>query len=182
MANVAAENWKNQGNQAFQKGNNQEAIKCYSKAVEIDPKNHVYYTNRATAYANIEDWEKCLSDSDKAVSLKPDWVKGYFRKGQALVGLKRYEEGYQAYRRAVDLDPKNEDITARMKEAEQLYKKHKPKVNADGTPLSVGQRAKEEGNDFFRGGKIPQAIEAYSKALSLCTEEEKKCKSRYLLQ
>jgi len=172
MSNQAAENWKNQGNQAFQKGQNTEAVKCYSKAVEIDPNNHVYYTNRATAYAGMEEWEKCLSDSNKAISLKTDWVKGYFRKGQALVGLKRYDEGIVAYRKAVELDPKNEDITGRLKEAEQLFKKHKPKVNADGTPLSASQRAKEDGNEFFRLGKIQQAIDAYAKALGLCTDKE----------
>jgi len=177
MANVAAENWKNQGNQAFQKGQHQEAIKCYSKAIDIDGNNHVYFTNRATAYASIEEWEKCLSDSNKAIAIKNDWVKGYFRKGQAHVGLKQYEEGYAAYKRAVELDPKNEDITGRMKEAEQLYKKHKPKVNADGTAYTVGQRAKEEGNDYFRTGKIPQAIDAYTKALGLCTEQEANVKA-----
>jgi len=172
MSNPAAENWKNQGNTAFQKGQNSEAVKCYSKAVEIDPNNHVYYTNRATAYAGMEEWEKCLSDANKATSIKTDWVKGYFRKAQALIGLKRYEEGIVAYKRAVELDPKNEDITSRLKEAEQLFKKHKPKVNADGSALSISQRAKEEGNEFFRIGKIPQAIEAYNKALGLCTEKE----------
>jgi len=177
MANVAAENWKNQGNQAFQKGQHQEAIKCYSKAIDIDGNNHVYYTNRATAYASVEEWEKCLTDSNKAIAIKNDWVKGYFRKGQALVGLKQYEEGYVAYKKAVELDPKNEDITGRMKEAEQLYKKHKPKINSDGTSYTPAQRVKEEGNEFFRTGKIPQAIDAYTKALGMCTEKEANVKA-----
>jgi len=177
MSNSAAENWKNQGNTAFQKGQHQEAIKCYSKAIEIDSSNHVYYTNRATTYASMEDWEKCLNDSEKAINIKQDWVKGYFRKGQALVGLKRYEEGYVSYRKAVELDPKNEDITSRMKEAEQLFKKYKPKVNADGTPLTAAQRMKEEGNEFFKTGKIPQAIDYYTKALGLCSDKEANVKA-----
>jgi len=70
MSNPAAEDWKNKGNQAFQKGQHAEAIKCYSKAIEIDNNNHVYYTNRATVYAGQEQWESCLSDSEKAISLK----------------------------------------------------------------------------------------------------------------
>lgn len=177
MSNPAAENWKNQGNQAFQKGQNSEAIKCYSKAIEIDGNNHVYYTNRATVYAGNEEWDLCLEDSNKAVALKGDWVKGHFRKGQALFGLKRYDEAVVAYRRAVELDPKNEDITARLKEAENLHKKYKPKVNADGTPLTAAQRAKEDGNDYFRVGKIPQAIEAYNKALGLCSAKEDNVKA-----
>jgi len=177
MSNPAAENWKNQGNQAFQSKNNSEAVRCYSKAIEIDGNNHVYYTNRATVYAGMEEWEKCLVDSNKALNIKNDWVKGYFRKGQALVGLKRYEEGIVAYKKAIELDPKNEDITFRLKEAEQLFKKYKPKVNADGSPYTASQKVKEEGNEFFRVGKIPQAIEAYNKALGLCTEKEANVKA-----
>lgn len=172
MSNPSAEQWKNNGNAAFQKGNNAEAIKCYSKAVELDPNNHVYYTNRATAYASAQDWEKALTDADKAVSLKNDWVKGWFRKGQALYELKRYDEAVDAYKRAVDLDPKNEDITSKWKEAEAMKKKNKPKVNPDGSPLTAAQLAKEEGNEFFRLGKIQQAIDAYTRALGLCKEAE----------
>lgn len=46
--------------------------------------------------------------------------------------LKRYDEAVDAYKRAVDLDPKNEDITSKWKEAEAMKKKNKPKVNPDG--------------------------------------------------
>jgi len=99
------------------------------------------------------------------------------KKGQALVGLKRYEEGVIAYRKAVELDPKNEDITGRMKEAEQLFKKYKPRVNTDGSALSPSQKVKEEGNESFRTGKIPQAIESYTKALNLCTDKEANVKA-----
>jgi len=172
MTSPAAEQWKNNGNAAFQKGNHAEAVRCYSKAIEIDPNNAVYFTNRATAYAGMQDWEKELEDANKSLTLKADWVKGFFRKGQALVELKRYEEGVDAYRKAVSLDPKNEDITGRMKEAEVMMKKNKPKVNVDGSPLSTAQKAKEEGNECFRTGKIDKAIEFYTKALNLCTAKE----------
>jgi len=172
MANPQAEKFKNDGNTAFQKGNNAEAIKLYSKAVELDPKSHVYLTNRATAYAAMQDWDKALTDSNKAIALKDDWVKGWFRKGQALVGMKKYDEAVDAYKRAVELDPKNEDITSRWKEAENLKRQNRPKVNPDGSQFTPAQIAKEEGNDFFKTGKIQDAIQAYTKALGLCKESE----------
>lgn len=33
-------------------------------------------------------YEKALQDADVAISLAPDWPKGYFRRGRALAGLK----------------------------------------------------------------------------------------------
>jgi len=147
-------------------------VSCYTKAIDLDPSNPALRTNRAAAYAGMGDWEKSLQDADKSISMKDDWVKGHFRKGQALYELKRYEDAFKSYKRAVELDPKNEDISSKMKEAEAMYKKNKPKINADGSPLSPVQRVKEEGNEYFRTGKIPQAIECYNKALDMCTEKD----------
>lgn len=31
---------------------------------------------------------RALADANRAISIAPDWPKGYFRKGKALVGLK----------------------------------------------------------------------------------------------
>ena len=47
----------------------------YTYAIECDPNNHVYFTNRAACYATMEEWEKCLRDAARAVEKKPDWVK-----------------------------------------------------------------------------------------------------------
>jgi len=168
----AAEQWKNKGNAAYSAKNYSEAVSCYTKSIEQDQTNPALRTNRAAAYAGMGDWEKSLQDADKSIQMKDDWVKGHFRKGQALYELKRYEESYKSYKRAVDLDPKNEDISSKMKEAEVMYKKNKPKVNPDGSPLTAVQRVKEEGNELFRTGKIPQAIEQYNKALDMCTEKD----------
>jgi len=168
-----SDTWKNKGNAEYAKQNWKEAVSCYTKAIELDTtSNPALYTNRAAAYAGLKDWEKSFQDATKAIELKEDWTKGHFRRGIALVELKRYPEAVKAFRRAQELDPNNEDLRAKLKEAERLEVKHKPKINADGSPLSPAQLAKEEGNDFFRLGKIPEAITAYTRALGLCKENE----------
>mmetsp|Transcript_49322 Transcript_49322/g.139642 ORF Transcript_49322/g.139642 Transcript_49322/m.139642 type:complete len:90 (-) Transcript_49322:769-1038(-) len=43
---VAAEAKKKEGNDAFAKKEYEAAIGFYSEAIELDPQNHIYYSNR----------------------------------------------------------------------------------------------------------------------------------------
>jgi stress-induced-phosphoprotein 1 len=58
----------------------------FTQAIELDPSNHVLYSNRSGAYASLKDWSKALEDASKTTEIKPDWAKGWGRKGTALHG------------------------------------------------------------------------------------------------
>ena len=66
---------KTKGNAALKAGNVDEAISFYSDAIELDPENHVLYSNRSAAYANSKKYYQALKDAEKTIELKPDWVK-----------------------------------------------------------------------------------------------------------
>ena len=72
---------KSKGNAALQAQNFVEAVQFYTEAINIDPSNHILYSNRSAAYAKTNEYEKSLTDAEKTVSLKSDWAKGYSRKG-----------------------------------------------------------------------------------------------------
>ena len=78
-----AERYKSQGNQALQVGQYAEAIELYSKAISLEPSNEVYFSNRCAAYAALQRWREALDDSHEVVTLKPEWVKGWVRRGSA---------------------------------------------------------------------------------------------------
>lgn len=58
----------------------------FSQAIELDQNNHVLYSNRSGAYASLKDFSHALDDANKVTELKPDWAKGWTRKGAALHG------------------------------------------------------------------------------------------------
>jgi len=174
MANKEqAESFKAQGNKEFSAKNYDAAVKLYSKAIQLDPSNHVYYSNRSAAYAGLGQLDKSLEDGDKCIQLNKSWAKGYFRKGNALIEMKRYDEGVAVYKEGLKQEPNNAELRQKLAEAEDLRKKFKPKVNADGTPFSPAQLAKEEGNEFFKLGNMDKALEMYAKALSMAKEDDR---------
>ncbi|KAJ1822164.1 Hsp90 cochaperone [Coemansia sp. RSA 2598] len=98
---------KAQGNAAFAAGNHDEAIKLFTQAIELDPTNHVLYSNRSASLASLKKYDEALKDAEKTIEIKPDWPKGYSRKGAALFGMHRLEEAKETYEAGLKHDPEN---------------------------------------------------------------------------
>ncbi|KAL9000238.1 MAG: hypothetical protein Q9169_001140 [Polycauliona sp. 2 TL-2023] len=98
---------KAEGNKAFAAKNFDEAIDKFSKAIEIEPENHVLYSNRSGAYASMKSFDKALEDATKTTEIKPDWAKGWGRKGAALHGTGDLVGANDAFEEALKLDPAN---------------------------------------------------------------------------
>jgi stress-induced-phosphoprotein 1 len=82
-----------------------EAIEHYSAAIRLDGANHVYFSNRSAAYLKKGDAHNALEDADAVIGLKPDFAKGYSRKGSALHALKRYNDSMAAYAQGLSKFP-----------------------------------------------------------------------------
>ena len=76
-----AEQFKTAGNKALQAGNLTEAIENYTKAINCDGTNHVYYSNRSAAYLKKGDGNNALEDAKSTIAINPEFSKGYSRKG-----------------------------------------------------------------------------------------------------
>ena len=47
-----------------------------------------FFGNRSYCYACLEQYPQALADAERSIGLAPDWPKGHFRQGSALMGLK----------------------------------------------------------------------------------------------
>jgi tetratricopeptide (TPR) repeat protein len=103
---------KERGNECLAEGNFRAAVQFYTTAINQHhaPEQHVYYSNRAAAYIRLQEWDEALADAERCVLVRPDWGKGYFRKGVALQGLRRLGEAVDAFRKGVVADPANEGL------------------------------------------------------------------------
>jgi len=123
---TTAEEFKAAGNTAFQAGDFKAAIDHYTRAIDLDGTNHVYYSNRSAAYFkqyyaatsctddrsshdSYIDLCKAAKDAKSCLDINPQFVKGYSRKGAALHGLKRYDDSIAAYTQGLEKDPSSDD-------------------------------------------------------------------------
>lgn len=105
---------KEKGNEAFQKGNWEEALSHYTNGLKITQdetaEKAVFYKNRAAVYLKQKDYEKVIKDCDEALKITPSDPKALFRRCQAYEALGKYEEAYRDARFVVNSDPSNKAI------------------------------------------------------------------------
>lgn len=127
-----AEKLKNEGNELLRQEKVPEAINSYSKAIAIDGRNAVYYSNRAAAHSKMGDHQKCIGDCLKALELDPNYSKAYGRKGLAHTALGQHREAQECFRRALELDPANDGYRENLHLAEQSLKEQGSTFSSPG--------------------------------------------------
>lgn len=116
---LAAESFKNQGNDLLKQDKYREAFECYTQAISIDENNAIYYSNRAAASSKLGDHQAALRDCQEAIEIDPNYSKAYGRMGLAYASMENHQKAKEAYVRAVELDPHNESYRNNLKIAEE---------------------------------------------------------------
>lgn len=97
------------GNQMANLQHFQEAVNLFSEAIKLDPKDYRFYGNRSYCFDRLGHYQRALKDAEKSISFSPQWPKGHFRKGRALIGLKEYAKAEKCFEEVLRLDKDCED-------------------------------------------------------------------------
>ncbi|KAM8960445.1 small glutamine-rich tetratricopeptide repeat-containing protein alpha [Pelodytes ibericus] len=127
-----AERLKTEGNEQMKVENFESAISYYTRALELNPKNAVYFCNRAAAYSKLGNYAGAVRDCEEAIGIDPNYSKAYGRMGLALSSLNKHAEAVGFYKRALELDPDNDTYKANLKIAEQKMKEIPSPLSAPG--------------------------------------------------
>lgn len=119
MTDTAAE-CKARGNKHLTAGEFDEAIAAYTDAINLDPKDHVFFSNRSAAYLSKGDAASALGDGERCIALNPTWAKGFTRKGAALHALKRYEDAIETYSAGLEVSPDDAGLKSGLGEVQKI--------------------------------------------------------------
>ncbi|CAK6963591.1 small glutamine-rich tetratricopeptide repeat-containing protein beta [Scomber scombrus] len=117
-----AEQLKNEGNNHMKEENYRCAVECYTKAIDLDLRNAVYYCNRAAAHSKLGNYTEATGDCERAIGIDPTYSKAYGRMGLALTAMNKYPEAITYFKKALVLDPENDTYKSNLKIAEQKQK------------------------------------------------------------
>ncbi|XP_050664146.1 serine/threonine-protein phosphatase 5 [Leptidea sinapis] len=120
---VAAEEFKNEANEYFKKQNYIIAIEFYSKAIEKNPNNAVYYANRSISNLRLENFGYALSDATKAIEIDRSYTKAYYRRAAAYMSLSKYKLALKDFEYVTKVRPNDQDAKMKYNECAKIVKK-----------------------------------------------------------
>lgn len=168
--------WANNGlgNAYFSKGDYDNAIKFYTKAIDISP-NPVYYTNIGDSYRNKKDMDKAILYYEEAIGSNSEYVPAHNALGVVYYSKGEYDKAIEHYRNAISIDKKNNkesfiyyanlgNAYSAKKDWDEAIKNYMAAIRIEpNDDLSYNGL----GNTYFGMGLYSHAIEQYQKAIAI---------------
>nr|XP_058946209.1 tetratricopeptide repeat protein 28-like [Pocillopora verrucosa] len=171
---AAADVYRNEGNEAFKKGDFINAIHFYTKGIkmncnekELKAKLH---NNRAIAHFKLGNHQDSLRDAEEAIELNPTFLKAIVRGATACVELKRFEEAISWCDKGLAIDQNNRILLSlRLQSIREVGDKSMEEKD----PISHDRGSASSGNvkkviDFYHLGE--EAIEYHNLHLKIAKE------------
>jgi tetratricopeptide (TPR) repeat protein len=97
--------WISKGLKAYESGNNSDAIKYFSKFIELQPSYFEAYYNRGTVKLKMADYRGAIEDFSKAVEINPYDEDVYYNRGIAKENLEDFSGAIKDLTLTIDINP-----------------------------------------------------------------------------
>ncbi|KAM0865937.1 hypothetical protein ACQ4PT_042945 [Festuca glaucescens] len=88
-----------------------------NQVMEIDPFDAAMFANRSLCWLREGEGDRALQDAQQCRMMRPGWSKAWYREGTALRFMKDYKGAAAAFRKALQLDPRSNEIKEALREA-----------------------------------------------------------------
>jgi tetratricopeptide (TPR) repeat protein len=163
--------YNNLGAALFPKGQVDEAIEQYRKALEINPNWWVPYNNLGTALLQKGQLDEAVAQYQKALEINPNCDEVHVNLGNALFQKGRVDEAITKYRRALEISPNYAEAHNKLGSALEQKGRADEAIAEFQKALEISPNLAglqyNLGNALSHKGQVDEAIEQYKKALKI---------------
>ena len=120
---LLAKSEKETGNNFMKTQSLPEAIKHYTYSIIYNPKEPTTYCNRSLAYYKSQEYQKGILDCTRAINLKNDYIKAFYRRAQCYIELKKYKMAFEDLLYIINSDNTSQEIETYLNKTLEGWKK-----------------------------------------------------------
>jgi tetratricopeptide (TPR) repeat protein len=102
--------WMAEGDAFYKERQYNDALVCYTKAVELQPKNALAWHNQSQALVMCLNYPESIISCNKALELNPKNAATWFLKSFAHGVLGQYQEALDSCTKGLEIDPSNKMV------------------------------------------------------------------------
>ncbi|KAJ9127344.1 hypothetical protein QFC24_000751 [Naganishia onofrii] len=118
-----AQKLKAEANKAFSQQHYSEATELFTQAIRLNPRESVFFGNRAMARMKMEEYGGAVADTTKAIELDPTNVKAYYRRALSRLAILQPMLAVPDFRHVLKLDPGNKLAREQLEAAVKLIRR-----------------------------------------------------------
>ncbi|RDD38500.1 Serine/threonine-protein phosphatase 5 [Trichoplax sp. H2] len=120
---LKAEEFKTQANENFKKQYYEDAIRLYTKSIELNPTVPAYWSNRSFSFIKTECFGYALADASKCIELDRTFIKGYYRRASANMALGNFKMALKDYEFVTKSRPNDKDARQKYNECNKIVRR-----------------------------------------------------------
>lgn len=160
--------FKEAGNALYKERKFDEALAEYKKAIELEPENTLFLLNCSAVAFEKGEYEACVAECIAALehgqTNRCDYTiiaKLLTRQALCMQRLKRHAEAIPLFKKSL-VEHRNADTLKKLEECEKEKKllDEQAYLNPE-----IAAQKKDEGNEFFKTHKYPEAVAAYTESI-----------------
>jgi tetratricopeptide (TPR) repeat protein len=106
LAPDAAPLYNSRGSAYHDRGDLDQAIADYTKAIEIDPLNVEGYINRGAAHLSKNQMDLAISDYNKSIEISPRYAEAYNNRGLVYMSKGQLDQAISDFNKSIEINPR----------------------------------------------------------------------------
>lgn len=158
---IDAKNYFYKGYNAAENGNYIDAIKYYTKFIDIFPVASGF-KNRGYAYLYLNEYEKAISDFNKVIILLPYKADAYTDRGNAYREFNKYNNAISDYNKALEIEPDDAIVYCNLALVYKDLKEYDKAISNYNKAIEIDPDNEET---FLNRGQLYLNLKKYDKAI-----------------
>jgi tetratricopeptide (TPR) repeat protein len=109
-----------QGNQLYKKKDYDEAVKAYTRALEVEPDYILALGERSEALEELGQYQEAIVDLSRAISLRPEYTWALGERGSLYELTEEFERAIEDFTRAIEL---KDDYVFALSHRAKIYRR-----------------------------------------------------------